>query len=258
LTTPRFPTIATTANARSHPDRLRWIVEHGFALEYSLRTGSSNSLPPEVEDAIETGLPTRFHAFFPDYEFGHQNPGIASEALEIHRIAMETAHRHGQPLITVHIGLDPAKPINPDRAVTNLAHLVNHGRQLGITVCLENLRRGPTSDPTTLLEWAAAAGAMVTLDVGHAISCHHVQSGAWRAADFPRLLASRLRHVHIYERETDRHYPPEDMALLGPVVDRLLETPADWWTIELEDPAEILQTRRLLLDYLQTRPIRDR
>jgi sugar phosphate isomerase/epimerase len=258
LTARRPPTIATTANAHSGPDRVRWIVEQGLALEYSLRSDSSDSLPPEIEATIEAGLPTRFHAFFPDHDFAHRNPRIAGEALDIHRTALDTIHGHGQPVVTVHIGLDPATPISPDRAVTNLAQLVEYGRRLGITVCLENLRRGPTSDPATLLAWATASGAMVTLDVGHAISCDHVRSDALQAADFPRLLAPRLRHVHIYEHETDRHYPPEDMALLGPVVDRLLETPADWWTIELEDQAEILQTRRLLLSYLETAPGTDR
>jgi sugar phosphate isomerase/epimerase len=252
--TSRPPTIATTANAHSDPDRVRWIVGHGFALEYSLRSDSFHTLPPDVEAAIQAGLPTRFHAFFPDYEFGHRHPGMASEALDVHLTALRTIHGWGQPLITVHIGLDPTTPISPDRAISNLAHVVKYGRELGITVCLENLRRGPTSDPTTLLDWAVASGAMVTLDVGHAISCHQVRSGVLLAADFPHLLAPRLRHVHIYERETDRHYPPKDMALLGPVVDRLLETSADWWTIELDDPAEILQTRRLLLSHLELGP----
>jgi sugar phosphate isomerase/epimerase len=256
--TTRPPIIATTVNARSRPDRMDWIVAHGFALEYSLTSSSPNRLPPEVEAAIQAGLPTRFHAFFPDYEFAHQNPTIASEALDVHRTALETIHGHGEPLMTVHVGLDPVTPISPDRAMTNLTHLVQTGRQLGITVCLENLRRGPTSDPTTVLEWATTSGAMVTLDVGHAISCRHVRLGAYRAADFPRILSPRLRHVHIYERETDRHYPPQDMTLLGPMVDRLLETPADWWTIELDDPAEILQTRRLLLNHLGTGPSTDR
>jgi sugar phosphate isomerase/epimerase len=226
-------------------------VEQDFALEYSLRSDSFENLPSEIEAAIEAGLPTRFHAFFPEYEFAHQDRRTADKALGIHRTALETIQGHGQPLITVHIGLDPAVPIDGDRAVTNLTELVEHGRQLGITVCLENLRRGPTSDPTTVLDWTTASGAMVTLDVGHAISCDLVQSGARQATEFPRLLAGRLRHVHFYERETDRHYPPGDMALLGPMVDSLLETPADWWTIELEDPAEILQTRRLLLTYLE-------
>ncbi|MBN1582525.1 MAG: sugar phosphate isomerase/epimerase, partial [Anaerolineae bacterium] len=69
--------------------------------------------------------------------------------------------------------------------------------------------------------------------------------------DFVDLFADRLREVHMYERESDRHYPPRDMSVLGPIVDRLLGTPCDWWTLELDDYAEALATRTLLLDDLK-------
>ena len=62
----------------------------------------------------------------------------------------------------------------------------------------------------------------------------------------------------MYERETDRHHPPQDMSILGPIVDRLQETPCNWWTIELTDYAEALSTRTLLLDYLANKNQRKR
>jgi hypothetical protein len=65
------------------------------------------------------------------------------------------------------------------------------------------------------------------------------------------MFAGRLWHVHMYERETDRHRPPRDMTILGPIVDRLLATGCTWWTIELGDYAEALATRALLLEYLR-------
>jgi hypothetical protein len=43
------------------------------------------------------------------------------------------------------------------------------------------------------------------------------------------------------------------MSILGPIVDRLLETRCSWWTIELNEYAEALATRRLLLDYLESK-----
>ena len=122
---------------------------------------------------------------------------------------------------------------------------------LGIIICLENLRHGLTSDPNTVLNWAQVSGSMITLDVGHAVSCERVQSGALSVVDFVEAFADRLHEVHMYERETDRHYPPRDMSILGPIVDRLLETECKWWTIELDDSAEALATRNLLLDYLR-------
>jgi hypothetical protein len=67
------------------------------------------------------------------------------------------------------------------------------------------------------------------------------------------MFAGRLWHVHMYERETDRHRPPRDMTALGPIVDRLLATGCTWWTIELGDLAEALATRALVLEYLRSR-----
>jgi hypothetical protein len=41
------------------------------------------------------------------------------------------------------------------------------------------------------------------------------------------------------------------MTILGPIVDHLRATRCTWWTIELDDYAEALATRVLLLDYLE-------
>ena len=72
-----------------------------------------------------------------------------------------------------------------------------------------------------------------------------------RILDFVEIMSRRLQEVHMYERETDRHHPPKDMSVLGPIVNRLLDTECDWWTIELDDYDEALDTRKLLLGYLQ-------
>ena len=93
---------------------------------------------------------------------------------------------------------------------------------------------------------------MITFDVGHAVSCQAVQDGLLSPLDFLDMVSDRLWQVHIYERETDRHLAPQDMTILGPIVDRLLATGCAWWTIELEDEAEAQATRTLLLDYLAT------
>ena len=65
------------------------------------------------------------------------------------------------------------------------------------------------------------------------------------------LAAERLVEVHFYESETDRHWAPRDMDILGPIADKLITTDCRWWTIELEDTQEVLSTRRLLIDYFK-------
>ena len=243
-------TIALSARWDTYPNRFRWIAEHGFALEYSPNLEAFDLLPKHVDLFLEAGIPVRYHGFFPGYEIGHHDAAIAECALHVHMAALEAIRGRGEQVITFHVGLRREDPINPDRVVENLSKLVERARGLGITVCLENLREGPTSHPENVAAWARVSGVMITLDVGHALSCQRVQSGELTALDFVEMVAARLFEVHMYERETDRHHPPQDMTILGPIVDRLLDTQCTWWTIELEDYAEALATRNLLLNYL--------
>jgi sugar phosphate isomerase/epimerase len=251
--TPLELTIALSAKWSTFPERFFWIVDHGFALEYTPDPEALHALPVHVRPCIEAGVPVRFHAFFPGYEMGHRDREVSERATELHMRALEAMCGLGEPVITLHVGLRHADPIDAGRVVENLTRLQEHARHLGITIALENLRRGPTSDPETLSAWARASGAAITLDIGHAVSSEGVLSGARTVFDFLDATADRLVEVHMYEQETDRHHPPHDMAILGPIVDRLLSTKCAWWTIELDDYAEALATRALLLDYLQAR-----
>jgi sugar phosphate isomerase/epimerase len=249
----RRPVIALSAHWHTYPQRFSWAAAHGFALEYAPDPASLASLAQHVAPFLEAGIPVRYHGFFPDHEFAHADAEAARRGLDLHFSALEAMHGLGEQVITVHVGLHRRNPLDPGRAVDHLARLVERGRQLGITVCLENLRKGPTRDPETVVAWATASGAMITLDVGHAISSPHVQDGELSALDFVTAFAPRLAEVHMYEQETDRHYPPRDMRILGPIVDRLLETGCAWWTIELDDYVEALATRALLVQYLDAK-----
>lgn len=248
----RFPTIALSAKWYAYPDRFDWIAAHRFALAYSPNPEAFDQLPTHIDPFLKAGIPVRYHGFFPGYEIGHSDPALAERAMHLHLSALGAMHGRGDQVITVHVGLQWEDPIDHGRAVENLSRLVERGRELDITICLENLRRGPASQPEDVLAWAQASGAMITLDVGHAVSCPRVQSGELSVLDIVEMFADRLFEVHMYEREAERHYPPQDMTILGPIVDRLLTTQCTWWTIELEEYADALFTRSLLLDYIGT------
>jgi sugar phosphate isomerase/epimerase len=248
---PKYLTIALSAHWHTYPHRFDWIVQHGFAIAYSPNPEAFDLLPVHLGRFLEAGIPIRHHGFFPQSEIGHADAEAAERAVRVHIAALEAMRGRGEQVITLHVGVNRETPLDRGRTVANLARLVRHAQSLGITVCLENLRRGPTSDPETVVAWARRAGAMITLDVGHAVSCQRVLKGELTPCDFVALFADRLCEVHMYERESDRHYPPRDMSVLGPIVDRLLDTPCRWWTIELDDYDEALATRRLLLGYLR-------
>jgi len=251
----KIPTIAVSAKWGAGRDRLNWIAGNGFALEYSPDPDNLRMLSHTLSPFLKKGIAVCHHAFFPGYEFAHSISNRAEKALNLHLQMIDAIQGLGEQVVTLHIGLNPEDPINEERAVINLTRLVNYAKNRGIMVCLENLRRGPTSNPEILFKWAISSGAMITLDTGHMISCELVKKSEITIPDFIQILAARLRHVHIYQKETDRHYPPKDMKILGPIIDKLLKIDCSWWTIELDDYGEVLNTRKLIIDYLNAKPL---
>lgn len=254
----RIPTIALSTRWHWEPERSQWIAAHNFAAEYTLNPSAPLELAQHVDPLLAAGVPVRYHGYFPQDDLGHRDPVAAENALAVQLSALEAMLGRGEQVITVHIGLCRQTPLDPDRAVENLTRLNERAKQLNITVCLENLRYGPTSNPEVVLTWAEAAGTQITLDVGHAVTSPRVLAGELTVLDYIDIFDGRIFEAHIYERETDRHHPPQDMSILGPIIDRLQETPCNWWTIELTDYAEALSTRTLLLDYLANKNQRKR
>ena len=123
-----------------------------------------------------------------------------------------------------------------------------------MTICLENLRWGLTSEPAHFIELVEAADTAVTLDVGHAVSSETAHAGATTGAEFARMLAPRIVGAHVYDREDPHHIAPTDLERIGDTLSVLLdETACRWWVIELFSADEIRPTRELLLEFLRTR-----
>ncbi len=242
-------TLAVSATWRHGSRRLNWIAANGLACAYSPNPDRLDLISPQLIPYIKNGMGVRHHGYFPGEEIGHAHAAAAEEAMQLHFKAMEALQGIGEPLMTVHVGLDRTLPLDRRRVVENLTRLVEHGKRLGIAVSLENLRRGPTANPQTLLDWARRSGAGITLDVGHAVSSRCVGNKKISVKRIIHLVAERLMEVHFYESETDRHWAPRNMDILGPIVDALITTDCRWWTIELEDTQDVLRTRKLLMDH---------
>jgi hypothetical protein len=242
--------IALSARWHACAARTNWILDHGFALEYTPGVDALELVPAHVDPLIAAGVPVRFHAFFPEHDIGQIDAERAAQGLRAQIAAFEALAGRGERVITCHIGLKHADPVDPAIALDNLGRLVERGRQLGLTVSLENLRRGPTADPERVASWAAQAGAAITLDMGHAVSSARVQRGELTLLAFVDLFADRLVEVHFYGSESDRHYPPQEMSVLGPGVAAALQSGCRWFTIELDDLAEAAATRAMLRAYL--------
>jgi sugar phosphate isomerase/epimerase len=249
------PQCITLAFSADHPDsraRLSWVGTNAYAVEYSPDPERLDLLPEAVSPFLKTDIPVRFHARYFRYEIGHADRHEADRALEIHKNTLKTIHDLGQSVITVHTGLGLDVPVTEERIVENLSRLVELAGRLGITVCLENLRRGHASDPRKIIEWTNLSGAMVTLDTGHAMGCPMVLNRRMSAHRIAELFASRIFQVHIYGHEDHAgHHPILNIDPLKPLINSLLHTECRWWTIELHDPDQAMSTRDIIEDYLK-------
>jgi sugar phosphate isomerase/epimerase len=245
-------TLAVSAAWRHGSGRLDWIAANGLHCAYTPDAKRLDLISEQLASYIQQGMHVRHHAFFPGKEIGHANPEAAEDAMQFHFKALEAICNVDEKMVTVHVGLDPATPLDHHRAVLNLTRLVRYGEKMGVAVSLENLRTGPTANPQTLLDWARRSNARITLDIGHAVSSPCVDRKEISVEQIVGLAAGRLVEVHFYESETDRHWAPQNMDILGPVVDELICTDCRWWTIELEDLQDVIRTRQLLAAYLAT------
>jgi sugar phosphate isomerase/epimerase len=215
-----------------------------------------------LEDLRRAGLELRFH-LSPEVEMAHADAAVAARALEHLKLGVDIAARYGghsasarqalppaSTYATVHLACNESPPGDLDwaAALDNLSALVAYGAARGVTVCLENLRRGWTSDPDRFLELVQRSGASVTFDLGHANS----SSLSHRRLEFLDRVAPRVvnAHVYAYEQEHVGHLAPSDLSVLRPLLAALLATSCDWWLIELSDRAAMERTRALLVDFL--------
>ena len=115
---------------------------------------------------------------------------------------LELAANNGGRFATVHLclGATPEHGFEYTAAVDNLGRLVRRGEELGIRVCLENLRKGWTNTPQGLRGLLDASGAWATLDVGHARAVQQAR-GDNSTLDYVSLCGERILEAHVYEIE---------------------------------------------------------
>jgi sugar phosphate isomerase/epimerase len=198
----------------------------------------------------------RYHFPLGRFELANLDEDSAAEALGEFLSAVDLVAKCGGRYLTVHAALHSGAHEYPvlERTKERLAELVERGNEVGVTVCLENLRWGLTSEPEHFVELVEAADSAVTLDVGHAVSSDTAKSGAISGAEYARMLAPRIVGAHVYDREDPHHIAPTDLNRIGDTLSVLLdETACRWWVIELFTADEIRSTRELLLSMLAPR-----
>ena len=216
--------------------------------------GQSEQLISRIVDPT-LSRPTELRFHFPLGGIGLGTPDEANDAggLAGAKEVIDALPGQGERLLTVHLPLcSDVTPRQLASARDRLRDVVQYGCERGVTVCLENLRWGVTSDPAAFIDLIEYSGAGVTFDIGHANSSEFAQAG-FSSERFAELVSAHVRNAHVYDREDPYHRAPTDLARIGPTLEILLQTGCDWWVIELFDREEVVATRSLLMEFLSER-----
>ncbi len=147
------------------------------------------------------------HAPLSDVNIGAINPRIREAALGEVVECMETAHRMGVDLVTVHPGfLSPLTRLDRETAVSatmgSLKTIEGVRKDLGIRVALENMPDMPVSmakEPNELMRFIEGTELGVCFDIGHANTVGNI-------SDF-LSIKDRFINMHVHDNvgDLDRH-----------------------------------------------------
>lgn len=193
----------------------------------------------------------RYHCPLAKFEIAHINPYISKTSVKLLKKCIDVIKAFDAQYLTLHIGgASTIEELSWDTAVKNLSELVNYGAKKDVVVCVENLRSGWTSDPVLFSKLVELSGAKITFDIGHANSSVYASSGEVTSLDFLKTISDFVANAHIYEAEDPDHIAPDNLSIIGPVLEELVKTPCDWWVVELDDCDSIEKTRSLLQGFL--------
>ncbi len=145
--------------------------------------------------------------------------------------------------LTIHLHNDNEPDF--DVLLNNISELNDYAKRKKITLCIENLRKGFSSNPNNIIEIADSTNCYITFDIGHTKYQDRL--------NFVDLFSDRIYNVHVYEVELDGigHVAPKNINVLRPVLDKLLDYKCDFWLIELMNYDEIINTKNMLKEYLK-------
>lgn len=204
-------TLAVSTQYQVLPEKSDWLVHEGVSLGYTPDSRNSDKSNRHYASFLREGVRVQHHGYFPGLEIGDNQPDKAKPATHLDFLALEAMK--------------------------------------GVTVSLENSRRGPTSNPETFLEWTQQTGAKITMDIDHAVSSERLVNKELTVPQIIDMFSHDLAEVHFYKSETNMHHAPQDMKVLGPIVDQLLTTQSTWWAIEIDTYEDILRTRHLICNH---------
>jgi sugar phosphate isomerase/epimerase len=254
------PTLAC-GNFLPNVETLReFALDHGFGgIDWSFNEENlprSRGEESDLAGAVSRLYPLRirYHCFFLKTDLGAVDPGEADRAGRLFRRVCRLVSRLGGKVVTIHIALgrDSTSDLSWEETIRSVGLLVRFAANLGVRVCIENLRWGWTSRPALFEKLIRKTGAFATLDIGHARVSPSVTSRHHLLEDFLAPHPDRILNAHVYHEETTQgHMPPRYLEDIADRLRLLTTLPlCRWWVLELREEESLLHTMNVVRQFL--------
>lgn len=259
------PKIALSSRYSNYAEKLLYFAQTNKfeGIEYSILSETGKHLKTEyqiMKKLAESDLEIRYHMPYKTIELAHGDSVHAENSVQYFKECIDLINLLGGRYAIVHLGLGyrySLQKLNFQHALKNLERVVAYGIKKNITICLENLTFGFTSNPTTFLNILENTGASAAIDIGHVVSSPVVINGNVTAENFIFEVLPFIKSAHVYDKEVTEketldtfHTAPQDKEDVLSRLGVLLQSDCDWWLIELGDSKEILQTTSFARDIL--------
>lgn len=195
-----------------------------------------------------------FHSPFLDQAVGSRIDTIRQNTFNTLKMYLDFLEELEASHLVIHAGVDDTE-CPEENVVDDLKKLVDIAETKSITLCVENLRFGLSSDPHRLRELAEECGSRIVFDVGHANSCHWTLDEKRSSKDFLRIIENSVVSAHVYlKEEGGRHHPFREIEEVKDLLDHLTGlNSVVWWTIELPVIEDVIKEKLMIDSYFKRR-----
>lgn len=233
-------------------DALNLVKTHKY-LEWDL-----NTLPFSLNvrrmtyarDFIQDNGEVRFHLPHSFWDIGAKDSNIVENSIGYYRRLFEMIKFLNAQYAVIHIGA--ATVSDEDIALDNLCKLAKYANDIGVSLCVENLIHGLSSDMKFIKKCLAIPYVNMCLDTGHA-ECICRENGE----EVFKMISSfkdKIIHAHVYhyENESMNHIPFTEEPIKGSRwLNLLQESPCEWYTMELDLQKDQDYQKILLEEYIR-------
>jgi sugar phosphate isomerase/epimerase len=208
-----------------------------------------------IKETFSTyGLKIFYHSPFWDQAIGSTNEAIRQNTFSTLEMYLDFLQELEGSYLVIHAGVSDAE-CPEENVVEDLQKLVDIAESKGITLCVENLRFGLSSDPHRLRQLAEDSGSRIVFDLGHANSCPWIQSEKRSSKDFLRIIENKVVGAHVYlKEEGGRHQPFREIDEVKETLDELINiNGVVWWTIELPSIEDVIKQKLMLESYFKSK-----